>query len=224
MTLKRSTLVWTFIWSLFMGITAIAIGFGAAFPPLNLIAGPFVCPSGQMQLTTQDYRPSPVETVTTLTWYCVDNGTGKKVELDIFPMVLYSGLIYGLLLFFAIFIGMVILAKRRALKLGAQDSWHDPELDELVALEQSKKVRKSIDANAANLADLGSKFKAATNAAARMAELKKNARCGFDQRGGIQKQARGNFERAIEEWVSRPIYRELLPQMFPVQDISLMKP
>ncbi len=47
MKLKTSTLIWVFIWSLFMGVTAISIGVGAAYPPLNYIAAPVVCPGGR---------------------------------------------------------------------------------------------------------------------------------------------------------------------------------
>ncbi|MCC6569735.1 MAG: SHOCT domain-containing protein [Anaerolineales bacterium] len=101
-----------FIWCLFMGVTAISIGFGAVFPSVNRIAKPFVCPRGEMQLATQEYNPSPVETVTTLTWYCVDNVTGEKVELGLFPMSLYAGLIYGFLLFLVIVGGYWIWMKR----------------------------------------------------------------------------------------------------------------
>jgi len=114
MKLKSTPLILVFIWCIFMGITVGSIGLGAVFPSLNLIAKPFVCPRGEMSLTTQDYTPTPVETVTTLTWYCVDSQTGEQVELGIFPMVLYAGIIYGLLLFAAVFIGMTIQAKRRA--------------------------------------------------------------------------------------------------------------
>jgi hypothetical protein len=114
MNLKTGTVIWIFIWSIFMGITAGSIGIGAAFPPANYVAKPFVCPGGQMQLTTQNYQPSPVESVTTLTWYCVDGTTGAKSELGIFPMSLYAGAIYGVLLFLIIILVMVILTNRRA--------------------------------------------------------------------------------------------------------------
>ncbi len=113
MNLKLSTIVWTFIWCLFMGITVGSIGIGAIFPSANLIAGPFVCPGGKMELTTQEYNPSPIETVTTLTWYCVDGKTGAQTELGIFPMSLYAGTIYGLIFFFLVFIAMLISANRR---------------------------------------------------------------------------------------------------------------
>ena len=113
MKLNTSTVIWTFIWCLFMGITAGSIGLGAVFPSLNLIAKPFICPDGEMQLVTKEYRPSPIQTVTTLTWYCVDPAYESKTELGIFPMVLYAGTIYGLAFFLVVFIGMLILARRR---------------------------------------------------------------------------------------------------------------
>ena len=114
MNLKTSTVFWIFVWSIFMGITAGSIGIGAIFPPMNYVAKPFVCNSGQMQLVTQNYQPSPVESVTTLTWYCVDGTTGAKTELGIFPMSLYAGVIYGLLLFLIIMLVMVIRSSRSA--------------------------------------------------------------------------------------------------------------
>lgn len=113
MNLKTSTIIWTFIWCLFMGITAISIGLGALFPPMNYVAKPFVCPGGQMQVVSREYHPSPIETVTTLTWYCADAKTGSKTELGIFPMSLYAGAIYGLLLFAVVLLGMLVLANRR---------------------------------------------------------------------------------------------------------------
>ena len=119
MKLKGSTILWTFIFCIFMGITVVSIGIGAAIPSINLIARPFVCPGGQMQNTSQVYTPSPIETVTTITWYCVDEKTGTQTELGIFPMVLYAGVIYGLLLFLLVLIGMEISARRLASNLGS---------------------------------------------------------------------------------------------------------
>ena len=113
MKLKISTVVWTFIWCLFMGVTVGSIGIGAIFPSANLFAGPFVCPGGQMQNNSQYYQVSPVESVTTITWYCVDGKTGAKTELGIFPMSLYAGAIYGLIFFVLVFLGMLIYANKR---------------------------------------------------------------------------------------------------------------
>jgi hypothetical protein len=115
MNLKTSTVLWTFIWCIFMGITVGSIGIGAVFPSANLIAGPFVCPGGQMHHDSQYYQVSPVESVTTITWYCVDGRTGAKKELGIFPMSLYAGAIYGLLFFFVVLLGMVISGRRKSL-------------------------------------------------------------------------------------------------------------
>ncbi len=113
MKLKTSTLLWTFLWCWFMGITAISIGFGALFPSMNLVAKPFVCPGGKMDLSTQVYNPYPGNTITTLTWYCIDEASGTKRELGIFPMSLYSGTIYGWLFFGVVVIGMLINVNRR---------------------------------------------------------------------------------------------------------------
>ncbi len=112
MKLNGSTLFLIFIWCLFMGVTAISIGFGAIFPSMNRIAKPFVCPRGEIEVEKQNYYPSPGTTVTTLTWYCVDAASGEKKELGIFPMALYAGLIYGLLLFIVVFLFMFIRSNR----------------------------------------------------------------------------------------------------------------
>jgi len=106
MKLKTSTVVWTLIWCLFMGVTVGSIGIGAVFPSVNLIAKPFVCPGGQMQVVTKDYHPDPTRTVTTVTTYCVDGKTGVKTELGIFPMSLYAGTICGLVFFALTMIGI----------------------------------------------------------------------------------------------------------------------
>lgn len=112
MNLKPGTVIMTFIWCIFMGVTVGSIGIGAAFPKANLISGPFVCPNGKMEVTTDRYNPVPGQTVTTLTWYCVDSKTGAQEELGIFPMVLYSGVIYGFLLFIVVFVYMLVNARR----------------------------------------------------------------------------------------------------------------
>jgi putative oligomerization/nucleic acid binding protein len=113
MKFKTSTLVWTFVWCWFMGVTAISIGFGALFPSMNLVAKPFVCPNGKMDLTKEVYNPYPGNTIITLTWYCLDEASGAKTELGIFPMSLYAGTIYGWLFFGLVVVGMMIVANRR---------------------------------------------------------------------------------------------------------------
>jgi hypothetical protein len=133
-----------------MGVTAISIGFGALFPSLNRISKPFICPRGEMELETQEYRPSPVETVTTLTWYCVDQSTGKRTELGIFPMSLYAGLIYGFLLFIVVVIVMEVLANRSPVNVQPKASYVPQKNNVGIsgkALERMKELQKLRDAN-----------------------------------------------------------------------------
>jgi putative oligomerization/nucleic acid binding protein len=100
--MKSGTIGWliaAFFWSIFMGVTAGAIGVGAIFPPLNKIAAPFVCPNGKMDYGEFTSNPLPGTTYTQITWYCQDNQTGEKTELGIFPMTFYSGAFIGLIIF-----------------------------------------------------------------------------------------------------------------------------
>lgn len=101
-----------FIFCLFMGVTAISIGLGAAFPAINTIAKPFVCPDGVLESDQQIYRPYPGKTVTTRTWFCT-SASGGKVALSAFPMSLYAGLIYGVLMFVILLVLMVVRGRRR---------------------------------------------------------------------------------------------------------------
>ena len=174
MKLKASTVMWTFIWCLFMGIAVGSIGIGAIYPPANLIARPFVCPGGKMQVVTQDYHPSPIETVTTLTWYCVDEKTGAKTELGIFPMSLYAGTIYGLLFFVVVFIGMVVMANKYG--PGSQiieNRADDVEMAQLESImEESEKSRSTAGSGQGGYANPMNKIKTSADALARMKELK----------------------------------------------------
>jgi hypothetical protein len=72
--------------------------------PLNLVAKPFVCPTGQMNYQQIVSNPLPGTTYTQSNWYCVDKQSEQKTELGIFPMSLYAGTVYGLLLFVVILI------------------------------------------------------------------------------------------------------------------------
>lgn len=123
MKINRSTIFSVLGVCIFMGITGISIGLGAIYPPLNRIAKPLVCPNGEMIVETQTYRPTPVETVTTVTWYCVDSRTGDKAELGIFPMCIYAGTFYGLLLFGGALAYMLISANRQASAPVANDGF-----------------------------------------------------------------------------------------------------
>ncbi len=87
------------VFCLFMGVTAISMGFGAIFPALNLVARPFVCPEGTMDNERQVHKPYPGKAVTTQNWYCIDEQTGEKTRLSLFPISMIAGFIYGLGLF-----------------------------------------------------------------------------------------------------------------------------
>lgn len=180
MKLKLGTILMVFFWSLFMGVTAISIGFGAVFPSMNKIAKPFVCPRGEMEVETQGYNPSPGTTVTTLTWYCVDAASGEKKELGIFPMALYAGLIYGFILFVVIFLFMFIRSNRSP-DADPQTSYSSLEKAN-ASLEQAKQFRAQAEEfreQAAQFRDSAASFRQSTNEAkfsgetlARMKELK----------------------------------------------------
>lgn len=103
---------------LFTGVI-ISIGLESVFPPIDLVARPFICPNSEMKYEQQVYRPTPVETITTTTWYCVEQSTGTRKELGVFPMSLYAGGVYGLLLFPLALVGMGILGRRPAANLQA---------------------------------------------------------------------------------------------------------
>jgi hypothetical protein len=102
------------IWSLFMGVTAISIGVGAAFPPLNQIAQPFVCSNGHLQVLLSTSRSQPGVTYTTEKWQCVDNQTGQAHDVNEWSMFLINGLIYGTILFAIIYLWWWLATKRRS--------------------------------------------------------------------------------------------------------------
>jgi|SRR5579859_13577 len=87
-----------FVWSIFMGITFVSIGLGAIYPPLNLVAKPFVCPNGQMTFNESTSNPLPGTTYTQIGWYCVDSRNETATELDIFQIAAAAGPIYGLVI------------------------------------------------------------------------------------------------------------------------------
>jgi len=98
------------IFCIFMGITAISVGVGAAVPSVNLIAKPVVCPNGTMESMAQVFRPYPGKTVTSRTWYCTDE-QGTRTELSMFPISMFAGTIYGLGLFALGFVTVMLRRK-----------------------------------------------------------------------------------------------------------------
>ncbi len=101
------------IFCVFMGITAISMGFGAFFPSINLVSKPFVCPGGSMDSDAQMFRPYPGKNVLTRTWYCTD-ATGTKTQLGLFQVSFFAGVIHGLILFVFIFLLRLVFGRRRS--------------------------------------------------------------------------------------------------------------
>ena len=86
------------IFSMIIGVTGGAMGFGSRYPQLNLIAKPFVCPGQQMSYT-QNVTQIGSATYWSADWFCVDEGTGVKTELDQNTVFLITGPFYGLIFF-----------------------------------------------------------------------------------------------------------------------------
>ena len=95
-------LIAIFFFSIFMGVTAISIGVGALYPPINYIAKPFACPNGQMSFNESTSNPLPGTTYTLIGWYCVDKQRETTTPLDTFQIALAAGPLYGLLLFLVV--------------------------------------------------------------------------------------------------------------------------
>jgi hypothetical protein len=115
MKISAGTIAWLimgFIWSIFMGITAVSIGLGALYPPLNLVAKPFVCPIGQMTYQESESNPLPGTTYTTIGWYCVDNHSETTKPLDIFQIGVAAGTIYGLVIAVLVLIAVVYIRRQ----------------------------------------------------------------------------------------------------------------
>lgn len=127
---KTSTII-GFLASIFFGVVAISIGLGSAFPSINLIAKPFVCPNGQMTFDKNVSQPMPGETYATINWYCTDDSSGESVELAYSSIFSFAGIIYGIVLCFPLFLLARFFFKR----------WDD-SLKEKYGLGRSSKERK----------------------------------------------------------------------------------
>jgi len=105
MKITGKTVGWViaiFVWSLFMGVTAISIGVGALYPPLNYIAKPFACPNGQLSYQQNVSNPIPGTTYITAGWACTDSRSGSHTPIDAVKMGVYAGPFYGLVLFLVV--------------------------------------------------------------------------------------------------------------------------
>lgn len=86
------------IFSIFMGVVAVARGFGSRYPQLNLIAKPFVCPGQQMSYT-QDVSQIGSATYWSADWFCADESSGVKTKVNQNTIFLIAGSFYGLIFF-----------------------------------------------------------------------------------------------------------------------------
>lgn len=104
--LKRGTLITGIIvellFSIIMGFTAGARGLGSLYPQLNLVAKPFVCPGSPMSYT-QHVSEIGSATYWSATWFCGDEASGPKTELDPNTVFLYASPLYSLV-FFGLFL------------------------------------------------------------------------------------------------------------------------
>jgi hypothetical protein len=85
---------------LFIGLFVISIGCGAAFPQITFIASPIICPKGTMTYSSSHETVSSVQSIERNSLYCINNSTAEMKELMVFPLALYTTLIYGFLLYF----------------------------------------------------------------------------------------------------------------------------
>jgi hypothetical protein len=129
---KTSTII-GFLASIFFGIVVFSIGLGSAFPSINLIAKPFVCPNGQMTFDKNVSQPMPGETYTTINWYCTDESSGENTELEYSSIFSFAGIIYGIVLCFPLFLLARFFFKR----------WDDSLKKKYDAERQLRKKRKA---------------------------------------------------------------------------------
>jgi hypothetical protein len=110
------------VFALFMGITAISLGVGAAYPPINTIAKPVVCPSGEMAYQRNVSNPLPGRTYVQAAWACVDS-SGRATPISTSAICLVAGSIYGL----GLFVLFAVIARlRRAGSSAAPRPPHGP--------------------------------------------------------------------------------------------------
>jgi hypothetical protein len=86
------------VFCVFMGITAISLGVGAAWPPINNIAKPLVCPDGEMKYQRNISTPLPDTTYIEASYTCVDP-SGTVAPISKFLLSLVAGTFYGVALF-----------------------------------------------------------------------------------------------------------------------------
>jgi len=116
------SLILVFVWSIFMGVTAVSIGFGALFPSMNRIAKPFVCADGELGVDETVLHPYPGRVSKIVRWTCVDRASGVAKPLSPFLLALYAGPFYGLLIFAVVAVPWYRMMQRKAAQASASGS------------------------------------------------------------------------------------------------------
>lgn len=98
------------VFSIFLGVTAISLGLGAAYPPINFVAGPLVCPDGEMSWSQSVTNPLPGRTYIQAAYLCV-NPSGQPRSINKFWIALVAGTFYGLIIFVIVW-AIVAIRKR----------------------------------------------------------------------------------------------------------------
>lgn len=114
MKLNRINLFLLFIWSIFMGITGVSIGFGTEFTPINTVMAPLVCPGNKI-IPVWEYRgPQQLADGPDLRtrWVCVNESTGE-VHIAGYRTIFTAGTIYGLLIMGAVIAWTLFQANRQ---------------------------------------------------------------------------------------------------------------
>ena len=86
------------IFSIFLGYTAGAVGFGSLYPQLNLVTKPFLCQDNQMSYEQNVTEIGP-DTYWSARWFCVDSESNAKTEVESETVFLYATPFYSLVIF-----------------------------------------------------------------------------------------------------------------------------
>ena len=123
-TLKKTSLAVLLIvliaFSVFLGITAGAIGLGSIYPQINTIAQPVACP-GRTMSHSQQISEIGTATYYAAKWYCVDEQTGERSEVSGNTVALISGPVYGVVIFLILF-AVFVVALVEGLRLPLRES------------------------------------------------------------------------------------------------------
>jgi hypothetical protein len=117
------SLIFVFIFCIFIGVTVISIGIGSVLPSINYIAKPLVCPTGPFSYNQIVSHPYPGATYVTGSWTCTDSSSGSQAQIGLINLGLIVGPFYGLLLFLLVFRTWYQFTLSGQQKKGADADW-----------------------------------------------------------------------------------------------------